>query len=243
MTLLDADEKKELNTVGEDTWELFEAIEESFGVDLGDYHALAGITVGELAENICRLANYPAEERCLSAVAFYRLRRAFETLFSVPRTAILPTTSVVQLLPWKSRRTQWRLLQEHLGLTVPGLMYPGWLLLLCLVTPAALLISAREFLGFRLSAIEIIGGSLALIIPAVVAFIPFARTPPPSCATMGGLAKVVLARNYAVFATQHGSSSERGVLPAVRQLIATETGSQLGEVSPETRIPADLNIC
>ena len=52
MTLLDADEKKELNTAGEDTWELFEAIEESFGVDLGDYHALAGITVGELAENI-----------------------------------------------------------------------------------------------------------------------------------------------------------------------------------------------
>ncbi len=118
MTLLDADEKKELNTVGEDTWELFEAIEESFGVDLGDYHALAGITVGELAENICRLANYPAEERCLSAVAFYRLRRAFETLFSVPRRAIRPTTSVVQLLPWKSRRTQWRMLQEHLELTV-----------------------------------------------------------------------------------------------------------------------------
>jgi hypothetical protein len=45
MALLYAD--KELNAVGEDTWELFEAIEESFGVDLGDYYTLAGIGVGE----------------------------------------------------------------------------------------------------------------------------------------------------------------------------------------------------
>jgi hypothetical protein len=75
--------------------------------------------------------------------------------------------------------------------------------------------------------------ALALIVPAVVAFIPFARTPPPSCGTMGGLAKVVLARNYAVFATQHGSSSEPGVLPALRQLVATEMGSQLGEFPPK----------
>jgi hypothetical protein len=43
-----------------------EAIEESFGVDLGDYYALAGIGVGELASKICGLANYPVEASCLS---------------------------------------------------------------------------------------------------------------------------------------------------------------------------------
>jgi len=240
MALLYAD--KQLNAVGEDTWELFEAIEESFGVDLGGYYALAGIGVGELASKICGLANYPVEASCLSGVAFYKLRRAFEALFNVPPKSIRPITSVGRLLPWKSRKTQWRMLQEHLGMAVPGLMFPGWLLLACVVPPAALLISARQFLGFRLSAVEIVGGSLALTIPTIFAFIPFARTVPPSCRTMGGLAKVVLAQNFAAFATQHGSSPERDVLLALRQLVATEVGMQLQEISSETRIPADLNI-
>jgi hypothetical protein len=51
-----------------------------------------------------------------------------------------------------------------------------------------------------------------------------------------------LAQNFAAFATQHGSSPERDVLLALRQLVATEVGMQLEEISSETRIPADLNI-
>jgi hypothetical protein len=92
--------------LGEDTWELFEVIEDSFGVDLDDCHSLCGVTIRELAEVICRKANYPTEEKCLSADAFYRLRRAFETLFGIPRTTIRPATSVRNLLPWKSRSTR-----------------------------------------------------------------------------------------------------------------------------------------
>jgi hypothetical protein len=242
MTLLDADEKKELNEVGEDTWELFAAIEQSFAVDLGDYYALAGISVGELAETIRELAHYPAEESCLSAVAFYRLRRAFEALFNVPRTSIRPATPVGKVMPWRHRRAQWRRLEEHLGLTVPGLKYPGWLALLSFVTSTSLVILARELLGSKLGIVGIIVWSFALFLPSLVAFTPLARTLPPSCTTMGGLANVVLARNYAVFASQHGSPSEKGVLPELRQLVADETGTAFEEISSETRIPADLNI-
>jgi hypothetical protein len=134
MTLLDADVKHN-PVLGEDTWELFEVIEDSFGVDLGDYHALCGVTVTELASVICGKANYPTEEKCLSAVAFYRLRRAFEVLFGIPRTTIRPATAVRNLLPWKSRSTQWLMLQEHLGLKFPRLNLPGWLLLLTVFAP------------------------------------------------------------------------------------------------------------
>jgi hypothetical protein len=248
MTLLDADVKPD-PLLGEDTWELFEVIEDSFGVDLGDYSAVCGMTVSELAEVVSKKANYPAAEKCLSAVAFYRLRRAFGTLFGIPRATIRPATCVSNLLPGKLRRARWMMLQEHLGLTFPALRFPGWALWLSLVSPPALLISLRLFMGLRLSAGWIVGGSSVLIlltfariIPAVDARIPLARIIPEECETFSGLVKVVLARNYAAFASQGAGSCEGDVLKALRQLAATQLGMGFEKISPEARIPQDLDI-
>ena len=52
MTLLGAQDQQGSNEVGEDTWELFESIEQSFGVDLGDYYNLAGEQVVEIGRQI-----------------------------------------------------------------------------------------------------------------------------------------------------------------------------------------------
>jgi hypothetical protein len=248
MTLLDADVKQD-PVLGEDTWELFEAIEDSFGVDLGDYNAICGMTVREIAELIFEKANYPAEDKCLSAVAFYSLRRAFEALFGIPRTMIRPTTLVSVLLPSKQRKTKWLTLQKHTGWTFPGLQFPGWVLWLSLFIPPALLIFIRTFLGFRISVGWIISGSLALIaitfariVPAVDACIPLARAIPKGCETFGDFAKVILARNYAAFASRGGSSCESGVVKALRQLAATQLGMDIEEITREKRIPQDLDI-
>jgi hypothetical protein len=54
-------------------------------------------------------------------------------------------------------------------------------------------------------------------LPAVIAFIPVARVLPPGSETFGGLAELVLARNYATFTTQCGGSRESDVLLALRQ--------------------------
>jgi hypothetical protein len=246
MTLLDADVKfereQELADVGEDTWELFETIEDSFGVDLGDYRSLCGLTITEIAREVSKKADYPDRERCLSAVVFYRLRRSFEKLFNTPRTAIRPATPLGNLLPWKNRRAQWKMLQEDLGLALPGLVFPGWALSLSIVCPAALLISLRAFCGFPLDIFAIFIYSILLIIPTAKALLPFARILPSGSETFGGLAKVVLARNYAAFAKQHGSSSESDVLSALQQLIATEMVRGLEEIPPYTIIPQGLNI-
>jgi hypothetical protein len=235
--------------LGEDTWELFEVIEDSFGIDLGDYHEICGMTVRELAEVICKKANYPIEDRCLSAVSFYRLRRAFEILYGVPRRAIRTATSVGNLLPLKDRSTKWAMLQKHLGLTLPRLQFPGWLLLLVLIIPPALLVYMRASWGIRLSAIWIFDISCALylvtfvsIIPAVDERFPLSRVLPRACETFGGLTKVVLARNYATFASQYGSSCDGGLSNALRQLIASQLAMDPEEISPDTRIPHDLNI-
>jgi hypothetical protein len=228
--------------LGEDTRELFEVIEDSFAVDLGDYRALCGMTVKVIAGIICHEANYPPEEKCLPAVAFSRLRSAFGNLAGVQRKMIHPSTPVARLLPWRSRKADWSTIQVQLGLKLPNLRVPAWLSLLALVVPACLLISLRAFWGFPLSGGMILFGSFALILPAWAATMLFARSLPPNCETFGRLAEVALARNHAVFASQAGSPSESGAITALRQLIALQLGVDLATITAETQIPQDLKI-
>lgn len=248
MTLLDADIKQD-PVLGEDTWELFELIEDSFGVDFGDYYALYGITVRELAEVIDKKANYPTEEKCLSSVVFYKLRRTLGELFGIPRTAIRPSTSVSELLPWRYRSARWKMLQEHLGLTFPSLYFPVWFLLLSLIGPPALFVTLLKFWRPQLGTIWMINGSLLLIfltfmyiVPAIDKRFHLSRILPKGCETFGGLVKIVLARNFDIFASQNGSSGAAGILMSLSQLIAAQVSFDIEKISSETRIPQDLNI-
>jgi hypothetical protein len=77
---------------------------------------------------------------------------------------------------------------------------------------------------------------------ALRALLPLARAFPAECETVGGLAKALLARNYSAFAAKRGSSTIRGVTPALRQLVAFQSGLRLEDISNSTRIPADLDI-
>jgi hypothetical protein len=243
MTLLDAQDLQGTNEVGEDTWELFESIEQSFGVDLGDYHDLAGISVMELSQRVDGLAKYPVEDSCLSLVAFNRLRRAFQNVTETPRSSVRPATRIHDLLPWRTRHLQWASLQSDLGLELPRLNLPLWLLLLCLILPVSLLIYARFLMGLRISGGVIAIGSIVMTLLGLRAAISYpARVIPANSETVGDLAKAVIARNYKLFASAHGSSSERDVLPALRLLIAMQTGIGIEKILPETRIPSGLNI-
>jgi hypothetical protein len=243
MTLLDARAPQGSNEVGEDTWELFEAIEQSFGVNLGDYLDLAGISVLELSQRIDQAASYPTESSCLSSVAFYRLRRAFQTVAKTPRSMLRPGARIEELLPTRNRHLQWESLQSELGLELPKLHLPGWLLLLSIVLPVFLLTSIRLFSGIRISGAMIAIGSFVLIFFALRAAMLYpVREVPRSCETLGDLAQAMLAKNYKYFADNYGSSPERGIYPALRILIAMQTGINIDEVLPETRIPSDLDI-
>ena len=65
MTLLDADIKRD-PVLGEDTWDLFETIECSFGIDLGDYRSHCGRTIRDLAADVERIAKYPNADKRLT---------------------------------------------------------------------------------------------------------------------------------------------------------------------------------
>jgi hypothetical protein len=242
MTLLHADDEQEAGLIGEDTTELFALIEDSFAIELGNYWELDGITIGELARKIDNQVNFPAPDQCLSAVAFYELRRALSAVVRVPRCTIRPDTGLRTLLRWRNRRKDWREVEACLGLVLPNLTSPTWLVIFCLVLSALVLVYLRYFGGLQLNAWQIVFGSFALCYPLAWACIPFARMFPRKCDTVGDLAKIVLARNYSAFAAKRGSSYEKGILPSLQLLIATATNLAPSSVTPETRIPADLGI-
>ena len=98
-------------------------------------------------------------------------------------------------------------------------------------------------MGLWISGGIIAMGSVVLTLLALRAAMLYpARAIPANIETVGDLAKAVIARNYKVFASAHGSSSERGVFPALRLLIAMQTCIGIEKLLPETRIPSGLNI-
>lgn len=239
--LLDADKRRH-EEVGEDTWKLFEAIERSFEVNLGDYFDLAGIRISELAEKIHVLANYPTREKCLSSVAFYRLKLGLREVFNVPERSIRPSTPISEVLPWIKRRQQWKQLEEATSLSLPGLTFSGWLLVVCLVLPFTLLAIAKLFFGFPMGWGTLFFVSMILLLPTIMLCIPFARAFPSGCTTIGDLTRAVLAQNHAAFAARNTGSSLSDVQDSLLLLIALETGLTVDEISLATRIPSDLNI-
>src|SRR5580692_13042504 len=112
--LLDADLNSD-PALGEDTWELFQLIEDSFNVDLGDYNALCGKSIRELAHEISQKADFPNPNKCPSAVSFFRLRRILES-FGINRSEMRPSSDLRQILPWRTRLRRWSIIEDELKL-------------------------------------------------------------------------------------------------------------------------------
>lgn len=242
MTLLDADVNRRPGILGEDTWELFAVIEESFDIKFGPYEEVVGKTVGELAKCISCGSKYPRAEQCISSAVFYRMRRSFLSLFGTAQGKIDPTTHLSKLLPWGSRRSRWRQLQENLDLTLPSLTYPTWLLLLSLTIAITLGIVSWPYSRSSTSIPVVVLCLFAAWLCLALLLTPFARGFPSSCDTFGDLVRLALARNYAVFASQYGASSEEQILLLLRQLIAGVVSIDVKDIKPETRIPQGLDI-
>jgi hypothetical protein len=235
MTLL-----HEEKALGEDTCELLATIEESFGIQFPDDGEIVGKSVQEVAVYIYGASQQLRTEDCLSAITFYRLRRAFRDLFGTPRTVIRPATPVGVLLPWRSRRARWHRLQRHLDLTLPKLTYPLWLVAVSLVAAVSSCIGLETILGLGFVGIAI--GSFVLWICVVSGLFPLARNFPRGCETCGDLVRLALARNYSSFASQYGGCSVNEIVGLLRQMLAAELGIGLSEITPDTRIHGYLGI-
>jgi hypothetical protein len=189
MLLLGSDRVQRLRLFGEDTCELVGTIEHSFAMKFTENELIQARTIGALAHIIFKKLEHPVSPQCLSAVTFYKLRRAFIELFEIPRAQLAPGTSLYELMPWKTRKKQWRKVQDHLNYVLPQLTWPLWLLAFAL-----LLTGSTLYLLFGFKMLRTLGADSALV--GIVAFIsvlvlvvvvlsPLAREFPRSCETFG----------------------------------------------------------
>ena len=114
--------------MGMDVVELVMEVEEAFDITILDRHAEKIRTVGDLYRYILgkldgKISGTPS---CLSASAFYRLRRKLMAEFRVERRRVRPASMLDDLIPTAKRRAEWRRLEDGLGWTLPDLVRPDW---------------------------------------------------------------------------------------------------------------------
>jgi hypothetical protein len=244
--LLEADKAQRLQLYGEDSCDLMLTIEQSFGVRFSEDDLVQATTIGALSRTIFTKLESPVSPRCLSAVTFYKFRAAFVEAFGVPRSAISPAASLRRLMPWKSRKRQWRQIQDHLDYVLPQLPWPLWLVALWLLLTGLALYFLFDWRMFKMlgaaSAFVGIIGTISILWLTGVILNPLARRLPRSCETFGDLVKLALARNYGKITAKHGISSERDVARLVLQLIAAEIAVDVEKLSVDTNFPEGLNI-
>jgi len=244
--LLETDKVQRLRLFGEDACELVNTIEQSFGIKFSEDELVEVTTIGALAHLVFTKLEHPASPQCLSTITFFKLRRAFLELFCVPRAKIAPATALYELMPWKSRKKQWRKVQDHLNYALPQLVWPLWLLALALLLAASTVYLLFQLRGLStLSAASgLVGimGFISVFVLVAIILRPLGREFPRSCETFGDLVKLTLARNYDRLASNHGTSSEKEVLQSLLQLIAAEVSSDVNGLSPNTPFPEGLHI-
>ena len=227
--------------MGLDSVELIMDIEESFDISISDDRATKIVTVGECYEAI--LAELPDAERkraCLSAVAFYRVRRALLAVTGRSRKEIRPKAPLEDLLPRKQRHETWIQMRERLDMRCPALGLPVWGWLTVLAGATAVVFLFTFVFGWS--------WGWALGVPALITLImlyyflnaAFAVELPDRIRTVGDLAKAILVRNYAKVAA--GITDADEVWESLRIIIAENLGVSLDEVTKDARFVADLGM-
>ncbi|MBI5723648.1 MAG: hypothetical protein HZA50_06800 [Planctomycetes bacterium] len=255
--------------MGLDAVELVIRVEDSFDIKIPDDEASAIVSIGDLYRCILhKLGQSPKtgnlKKRCMTARAFYRLRKGLSRLKHCEGLRIRPDTPLEQVLPAKDRQDIWPGLEKSIGLKLPRLkrppIIPALMLLLCIAWMVlgtsifyikqnkwpSYIGSASTFevfmTGLLVTALLILVASLVLTRPLAVWI--------PGCANTGDLAKAILQDNYekiaqeifpVKFDSKEMSLKEKEVWMALIEIVADQLGVYAAELKPETEFVKDLN--
>ena len=230
--------------MGLDLVEVVMEVEDAFGISISDEDVPTLETVGSLHEYVSKRLGKRLKTPCLTAVAFYRLRRSLMSILGVSRDKLRPSTDLRLLIPVRNRRAVWRRLQASLGLELPQLSPSRASIILIVAAPIAVGVGfywARVLLDHPATIprwAPFLAAAVAFLIALKLASY-FADALRADLGTMGGLARGVVAHNYAALTDQVGASRETDLWDALCFIICEQLNVKPERVTKETRL-ADL---
>ena len=137
------DQKVE-NIDSEDAGDLLVKIEKSFDIKFGDTELMHIKTLGELCDHIVNKIQLDNSDDCTTQQAFYKLRDAITSLFSIDNKIITTDFPLNNFLPRQNRSERIRDIENYLDVRLKILRPPHWvtntLLILLLVSIGGLFI-------------------------------------------------------------------------------------------------------
>jgi acyl carrier protein len=240
--------------MGMDTVEMVMAIEETFDITIPNEQAEKIVTVGDAYRYILSRVKLDDSSPCLTASAFYRIRRALVDTVGVGREQVRPASSVDDLIPREGRREHWERLGRSLGVTLPELIRPApirasldmlfrcWLLGVLIVVGAFLFGSAGIHTTQTAIAGLVSAGVFALILGYHLTQ-PFAVELAPTCATVRGLTLTLSASLWgATVRSGERTWNRESVWVVLRQLVSEQAGVSLDVITEETSFVYDLGM-
>lgn len=107
--------------MGLDSVELIMTIEDKFGISIPDAECEQILTVQQMADSVFEKIKLKPNEKCLSQIVFYKIRRAFEK-FGNEKQNITLNTKMSDLLNKADLKNDWTRLGIRIGLKIPDLV-------------------------------------------------------------------------------------------------------------------------
>lgn len=119
------DELKDVDP--DDMDEVLIKIMTSLNMKFGDKELIHIETFGEFCDHIVNKIHLDHADDCTSQQAFYKLRQAISWALGIDGKVILPSSSLVTLLPRQGRRSHVEKMESHLGFSLNILRAPHWI--------------------------------------------------------------------------------------------------------------------
>jgi hypothetical protein len=222
---------------------LMTGVEDAFGFVIPEADANQLHTAGELYDYILTHRFAGNLDSCLYSIVFYKIRRGLMWALKIDRDEIHVAKPIASLMP-RHRHGAWQALQRAIGLRLPFLRRPAWVMTGAFLATLATAVAVPWSLSLGLFN----GALLACLLTAFVAAHGFAwMTEPlaielqPDCTTVGELVSATLARNYrAIVDEASRPMSSFTAWNLVRTLVAEHGGHASRNITRETDLRRSL---
>ena len=107
--------------MGLDSVELLMSVEDKFGIRIEDSEAEKIYTVQNFVDSVYSKIITNPNEKCLTQIVFYRIRKAVQIL-KLTDKEIKPETKITEFLSQTELKENWHLLKTEIGLELPELV-------------------------------------------------------------------------------------------------------------------------